>query len=260
MTTNFISGPDGIELARTLRGDAPPYLLMVHGWCCNSQFWAAQAEALAGDHTTVTVDLAGHGESRGTRQRWDLDRFADDVTAAARDLDGPIVLAGHSMGGAVAMLAAAKIGARVRGVVLGDTFCFDWGHIAESDQALYLAAIREDLPAMVANLVDGVAPANPNPERQKWLKAQMARPDPKVAAPAFSSLLNFDADAALAQLPEALPIHAINSPNAHPEPKRRHAGRITESVVPDTGHFLQIEKAEEFSSLLREQVGRMLAD
>ncbi|NGY06204.1 alpha/beta fold hydrolase [Solimonas terrae] len=257
MTADIVPGADGVQLAREQRGSAPRYLLLVHGWCCNSQFWAPQAEALADTCTTVTVDLGGHGNSRNTRQRWDLSSFAEDVAAAAQGLDGPIVLAGHSMGGAVAMLAASKLGERLRGVILGDTFSFDWGHVAEDLQTGYLAAIDSDLPAMVANLVDGVAPADPDPLLQQWLKREMARPDPQVAVPAFASLLNFDADAALAALPGTLPIHAINCPQAHPAPRERYADRISESVLDDTGHFLQLEKPAEFAAAMREQSVRM---
>jgi pimeloyl-ACP methyl ester carboxylesterase len=92
---------------------------MVHGAFCGG--WVFDSfrtpfEALG--HTVLTPDLRGHGadekESRvvGVSMR----DFASDIVSLCESLDEPPVLIGHSMGGLVAQLAAAKT--RVRALVL----------------------------------------------------------------------------------------------------------------------------------------------
>lgn len=256
MQRDTVVGAGGVRLPRERRGAGDTTLILIHGWSCHRGFWAGQAERLAGDYRTVSLDLGGHGEAAGERMRWDLDSFAEDTIAAAAGIDGPLVLAGHSMGGAVALLAAASLSDRVRGVVLGDTFAFDWGRIPEAECEGFENAIRSDLAAMVSNLVDNATAPDIDPELRDWLKAEMSRTDPAVAAAAFGSLLRFDADAALAALPSALPIHAINCPKTHPAPRERYADRIGETVLADTGHFHLLESPERFEAALRETIAR----
>ena len=71
--------------------------------------------------TVVTYDARGHGESGGRCTLGDLERH--DVAAAldwARDMDGPVVLVGASMGG-IAVLRHAVSGPELAGVVVVST-------------------------------------------------------------------------------------------------------------------------------------------
>jgi pimeloyl-ACP methyl ester carboxylesterase len=72
----------------------------------------------------LAVDLQGHGLSPQREQaegRLDWLDFRDDLTGLLDLLDGPpVVLSGHSMGGTIAVLAAAERPRRVRGLALFD--------------------------------------------------------------------------------------------------------------------------------------------
>ena len=105
---------------------------------------------LGGDHTSfddplrpallerfrvLTMDLRGHGRSSRTRREYTTGLFADDV----RRLLGKLKISnarvlGTSMGGAVAMILAARYPALVRRLVLVDT----WARCDEAARACFL--------------------------------------------------------------------------------------------------------------------------
>ena len=100
-------------------GPAGTTFVLVHGLAGSHLSWLQAASGLAGLGRVVAPDLPGFGRSpragRGTtlmRERHWLSRFLDVAT------DGPVVLAGNSMGGVVALLEAAVEPERVAGVVL----------------------------------------------------------------------------------------------------------------------------------------------
>lgn len=82
--------------------------MLLHGFAAHSGYWAPVKERLASDRHVVAYDLPGHGESDtagdgGTRA------MAEAVGADLRArFDGPVDLAGHSMGGAIACLIALE--------------------------------------------------------------------------------------------------------------------------------------------------------
>ncbi|HEY0191658.1 MAG TPA: alpha/beta fold hydrolase, partial [Kofleriaceae bacterium] len=97
-------------------------LVLIHGLGCDAGFWDSQLDALAGDHTVVVLDLAGHGRSAAQRAAWTIEAFADDVIAVVRDAGlAEVVLIGHSLGGPIMIEAAARLPGAVRGLIGVDT-------------------------------------------------------------------------------------------------------------------------------------------
>ena len=105
-----VRGAGGVPLNVELYGpaDAPPVVLL-HGWVCALRFWRLQVHDLMADHRVVAFDLRGHGRSGAPGDGdWSLDTLGDDLEAVLDAcVDGPAVLAGHSMG---AMTIAAWAG------------------------------------------------------------------------------------------------------------------------------------------------------
>ena len=104
--------------------DRPVDVIFLHANGFNGQTYRALMAPLSAGLRVMTVDQRGHGSSRlaadpdGRRDWLDL---RDDLLALLAALDqGPVVLAGHSMGATVSLLAAAETPEAVRGLVLLD--------------------------------------------------------------------------------------------------------------------------------------------
>ncbi len=107
-------------LARGERG--APTLVLVHGGAAHARWWDAHAPLLAQHHRVVALDLSGHGDS-DHREVYSPVVWAREVMAVADDAGGgaPVVVVGHSMGGFVTIVAAARLGERLEGAIVLDT-------------------------------------------------------------------------------------------------------------------------------------------
>lgn len=90
-----------------------PRIVGLHGFGGSGRSWDGVRSELArqgGDpDRLITPDLRGHGAA-AARRPIDIDHVLDDVAAVVRDAatDGPVVLAGYSLGGRVAAQCALR--------------------------------------------------------------------------------------------------------------------------------------------------------
>jgi pimeloyl-ACP methyl ester carboxylesterase len=118
--------PDGVRLHVESTGpaDAPVTVVLLHGWCLDRRTWHRQVSALQSDDVRfVAYDARGHGRSSSTvLQSATLDQLGDDLAEVLRVVapTGPVVLAGHSMGGMTIMeyahQHAEEFAARIAGL------------------------------------------------------------------------------------------------------------------------------------------------
>ena len=122
-TTGRLERPDGERIAWRRIDGRGPTILWLGGY--RSDMMGTKAQALAAwaherDRSFLRFDYFGHGESSGdffaggciTRWRADALAVIDELT------EGPLLLAGASMGGWLSLLAAAARPGRVRAMVL----------------------------------------------------------------------------------------------------------------------------------------------
>ncbi|MFD6794809.1 MULTISPECIES: alpha/beta fold hydrolase [Prauserella salsuginis group] len=106
-------------------GDHRVTLVLVHGWTQDRRTWDRVVGELSPGVRTVRYDLRGHGDSdpAGPRSAT-IDRLADDLAEviATQVPSGPIVLAGHSMGGMTIMALADRYPDLVARRVAGAAF------------------------------------------------------------------------------------------------------------------------------------------
>ena len=95
----------------------PPPVLALHGFMGRGDDWAEVAALLDGEATVFAPDLPGHGAAVGLPDAaYTLDGAADRVMAHVPP--EPVVLAGYSMGGRLALHTALRHPDRVAALVL----------------------------------------------------------------------------------------------------------------------------------------------
>lgn len=96
-----------------------PVLVLLHGMASSWQWWLENIPELAREHRVIAVDLAGCGLSEPLPPPADMSSHADTVLGLLAELDiETATVAGHSMGGLVAIGMAAADPRVVRRIVL----------------------------------------------------------------------------------------------------------------------------------------------
>jgi pimeloyl-ACP methyl ester carboxylesterase len=98
-----------------------PPLVLLHGGGDRWQNFLPILPSLAMRWHIFALDLRGHGKSGRVPHQYRPEDYVADVTAfLERRLSEPAILFGHSLGGWVALLSAARLAERVRALILGD--------------------------------------------------------------------------------------------------------------------------------------------
>jgi lipase len=98
----------------------PPRLLAIHGLTGHGQRWQRLANGHLLEVSVAAPDLIGHGRSSWAAP-WSIDANVAALAGLLRDqTNAPVVVVGHSFGGAVALHLAATQPHRVAALVLLD--------------------------------------------------------------------------------------------------------------------------------------------
>ena len=93
-------------------------ILFLHGSGCTSEIWRRQKQYLQTSMEVVLIDLPGHGKSPGDGCD-SVEQYGDAIYNAMAGL-GPVryYVAGHSLGGAIAMSLALFHPDALKGIIL----------------------------------------------------------------------------------------------------------------------------------------------
>ncbi|WP_040490996.1 alpha/beta fold hydrolase [Ilumatobacter nonamiensis] len=114
---------DGVDIHFEVHG-AGPALLLTHGYSATSEMWSGQIEALAADHTLITWDMRGHGQSDSPT---DADQYSAaltvaDMAALLDHVNAPsAIVGGLSLGGYMSLAFYGAHPERVRALLIIDT-------------------------------------------------------------------------------------------------------------------------------------------
>ena len=245
-------------------GSGAPALVFVHGFACTHQDWQAQLDHFAKTHEVVACDLRAHGATPGRPHECSIEHFGGDVAALVNNLElERCVLLGHSMGCRVVLEANRLIADKVAGLVL-----VDGSRLAERDPPAAEAAARASVeklgyPAFAENLFRqmffAASPAAEAIVRRAVtgsaafgadLWSRMARWDAGAMDAAFdavrSPLLAIQTTTRDANL-RRVPLKAGQT-SPWLDFLRSKGARI--EIIPDTGHFPQIERPERVNRLI----------
>ncbi|HQU27155.1 MAG TPA: alpha/beta hydrolase [Acidimicrobiales bacterium] len=110
----------GPDLFAETYGEGNLRVVWLHGWARRAQDFAAAATELAHRGVrSIAIDLPGFGASAPPARAGGARDYADWVVPSLETaLEGPVVLVGHSFGGTVATVIAARRPELVRALVL----------------------------------------------------------------------------------------------------------------------------------------------
>jgi len=129
------------DLALGRAGEGPDPLVCLHGITAQHRAFNALARNLVPDLSLAAVDLRGRGDSEKPESGYGLDAHASDVIRTLDHLGlENAVIAGHSMGGFVALQTALQHPDRVRSLVLLDG---GWPRIERSVEDMSEEEMRE---------------------------------------------------------------------------------------------------------------------
>ncbi len=104
-------------------GSGTPSLVFVHGLGGTTATWDGVVALLSSSHSTVAVDLLGHGRSPvpDDPSLYTRDAALADLDEVLAAFDGPTVLVGHSLGGYLSLAHAATRPGAAAGIVVLNT-------------------------------------------------------------------------------------------------------------------------------------------
>lgn len=232
--------------------DKKPDLLLLPGMLCDAEFWEAQVAGLS-DIAEVQVAAYGAADS--------FDAMAEAVLASAPPR---FALAGHSMGGRVALEIYRRAPERVTKLALIAT---DYrGHVNDAARAAEEARRTAMLTKVAADGMEGFARMWVNqilpPHRLQDenltapVIAMMARQTPELlAAQSLAGLTRNDQTALLGQISAPTLICAGEEDALRPvEVHRQMADRIKDSrlvVIEGAAHMVAMEQPEAVTAALR---------
>lgn len=252
-------------------GAGAPALLFVHGFACTHEDWRAQVVHFEKAHEVVACDLRGHGETPGRPHECSIEHYGGDVAALANNLGlERCVLIGHSMGCRVVLEANRLIGEKVAGVVL-----VDGSRLADGDPAAAEAAARASLAkvgyaafaeslfrqmffkpspgaeAIVRRAVSSSAEFGPElwPRMARWDAQSMDAACDAVRAPLLV-IQTTTRDAGLRRAPLK-----IGQTSPWLDYVKGKGARI--EIVPDTGHFPQLERPDRVNQLIADFLAKL---
>ena len=239
---------DGVQIVYSVLGDAEPALVFIHGGFADRGYWSGQMEHFSSAHRVVTIDLAGHGESGKDRKDWDIPSFAEDVRAVVnKEKIGKAVLIGNSLGGPVALKAAALLPATVVAVVAVDTLQ-DIGREVPPDYYRKMAeAYRSNFTGTIKQMVRSLFHPGTNPELLAKAENQMLDSSPEMAVSLMTSFEYLN----LAELVMGLDVH-IRCINGDLYPTQMEKNRalypdFDAVILPKTGHYPMLENPALFN-------------
>jgi pimeloyl-ACP methyl ester carboxylesterase len=258
-----VTAEDGVALHVVEHGAqdaATATVVLAHGYVQSSALWNGQVRDLVDirpDLKVVTYDHRGHGRSgRTARERASLEQLARDLATVLDAVapTGPVLVAGHSMGGMTVMALAEQ-----RPELFGDRIA---GAAFVATSAGGLTEVTHGLPKPVARIVKWALPAL----NEKAVKDELAGKPRKVGRLDALTLFPRSADPALVQealshVPSVVVVgdKDLLCPLAHSRAIATALPMSELTVFPGVGHMVHMERREEVSRILVDLVDRALA-
>ncbi|AGL01434.1 alpha/beta fold hydrolase [Desulfoscipio gibsoniae] len=228
-------------------------IVFIHGAGGSHKHWAYQTTALGKKFLTIAVDLPGHGNSEGKPYN-KIEGYADFIfDLTERVLGTKFVIAGHSMGGAIAMDFALRYPTKLNGLIL----------IGTGARLRVASAILDTFAAgkLFPDLVNYAYSEAASPELIKQAKWEMENTDPSIYYNDFMACDGFN---------YMERVQAINTPTlvlggaadrlTPPKYSQYLADNIPNSqleIIEQAGHMIMLENPQQTNTCIEHFITSM---
>ena len=246
---------DGVKLHSSSAGKGAKTVVLVHGWTCDDSSWRSQVPVLAKEYRVLTLDLPGHGQSGSPKGgTFSMDLFARAVEAVRSEAKADkVVLVGHSMGTPVIRQYARLYPQHVAGLVFVDGLV----SIPAVPRAQGAPAPPDPnqmggpggLKARETMIRGMFTPKTPEALQQHILKMMLSAPEATATGAMRATFDPAIWTDDVMRLP-VLGIYAEKSQLGNVERAKKLYPTFEYTEIAGTGHFLMMERPEEFNRLL----------
>jgi pimeloyl-ACP methyl ester carboxylesterase len=249
---------DGVVLAYEDAGRGDPPLVFVHGIACHRGFWAPQVAHFVRRHRVLAVDLRGHGASDAPRQRYTMRSFADDLvwTCAQLEISSPVFI-GHSLGGLVAIEAAAAYPDTLAASVLIDSVLLSGGDRSDVVHELVAGLRGQDSERTLREYFAHFFSPYDSPERRAWILDEAVRTPGHVTSSIWEEALSWNDADVLERCRVPLLYLDAGTPNSDLERALRLQPDLVIGRTIGSGHFSQLEVPEQINPTLERFITKM---
>ncbi|MGJ8584104.1 MAG: alpha/beta fold hydrolase [Marinosulfonomonas sp.] len=229
-------------------GGEGPDLLLIHGYGSDSMAWSGMVAPLVKHRRVLAVDLPGHGKAPAEVGDGRADTLARAVLEQLGDVQKPIDILGHSLGGAVALALQDIAPGFVASLSLMAPVGFGQGVDPAFLDAYPKADTDEALHPLLLQLV--ARPQLIQPAMVSYVLAGLDRPGRRQALETIAGAIKTHKPL---ELPKDIPVHLIwgdqdrINPFAEiedlPDTAKQH-------VMPGCGHMPHLEAATKTARLL----------
>lgn len=234
-------------------------LILIHGAGDSAAVWERQREYFSKQHRVLAIDLPGHGARTSEAG---MDRHENNAAEVCRIMDqqgvSRAVIAGHSMGGAVALILALDHPDRVQGLVLVATGARMKMRPEFLEQARQTAEAHGNQVPSATHIiaVEQMVHLSMPPAVIQWVRERTGQASAQATYADFLANNNFDV---MARLPELrTPALVVGGSEDRMAPQKFAeflakgiAGARLEILTP-SGHYPMVEQEEGFNRLLEE--------
>lgn len=243
-------------LATDNRGSGGMPVLFAHSFAGDLSHWASTLEHLKPHRRTVAFDFRGHGKSPPAVGHYSYDELMKDIGAVAdaAQLDR-FVLAGHSMGAAIAAEYAAMHPQRVTALVLVDPPLRPGAIPPDQIQQIH-DALEKDPYAVVEQFWTQQMFIDARPEVRQRLLASLRRLPRNASIELTREAFAVDSSLALARY--SGPKFAIVTPrNDTPLSLHNTVPGVKHAIVKGTGHWIHLDDPDGFNRTFDEFLKRI---
>jgi pimeloyl-ACP methyl ester carboxylesterase len=250
-TKYWIAGAAGkVFIEHGGAGDLP--VILIHSLAGNTTQWQAQLEHLRKTRPAIAFDLRGHGQSEPARNHdYSPAAIAQDVAAVVDSLGiKKLILVGHSYGGGVAAVYAGQHPDKVAGLLFADPIG-DARHAPRELVDPFMAGLRSEAYAENIEAYWRSILTNADSSIVQAVIASLRQTPKEVVLDALDFTFKFDPAAALKNYHGPMQTIISGLPD-NPAALHHAIPNLPHVAMPNTSHWLQMDRPQEFNRLMDE--------